>query len=107
MAAAADGLISLAGTNQGSFLAVEGIRTINQFKAYIETKRGEFTKKDSRLKSKSTSYIGAICLQSYIKDILFQHMTSQNKRGIGNNDILRERLAYFTSDRFIYRFMES
>jgi len=108
MAAAAypDDLISAAAETQESFLAVEGINRIEQFKLYIESKRAHYTAKDPTLEKKSVTYIGAICIQSYIKDTLSEYMKRQSKRNIGNDNLLRERLAYFTSQTFINRFME-
>jgi len=54
MAAAADpnDLISAAAETEGSFLAVEGINRIEQFKVYIESRKAEITAKDPTLKKK-------------------------------------------------------
>ena len=100
-----DKLIIEAYKTERSFLAVEGIDRIEKFKAYIKLKRKEFTAKDPTLRGKSVTYIGALCLQVYIKDTLSEYMKRPSKRSLGDDNLLRERLAYFTSQKFIERFM--
>ena len=101
-----DMLISTAAAMKDSFLYINGIDRIEKFKVYIESKRAEFTAKDPSLTGKRVTYIGALCLQAYIKDTLSEYMKRQSKRSLGDDELLRERLAYFTSQTFINRFIE-
>ena len=99
-----DTLVSTASTAAPrSFLMSKSITSIHDFVKHIARERYA---DPSLYKGKSDTEIGACCVQKYIIDTITNYSNKPGfKKVIGGNDILRERLAYFSSKDFIKRFL--